>query len=76
MNLAFQGSAWLYRGASPDLLAKARDFFERALELDSANVYALVGIGVVDTVIGSLYMTEDPAFRWRRLRQPWPRLSR
>jgi TolB-like protein/Tfp pilus assembly protein PilF len=61
MDLAFQGGALLYRGASPDLLAKARDFFERALELDSRNLQALVGIGIVDAVIGSLYMTEDPA---------------
>jgi TolB-like protein/class 3 adenylate cyclase/Tfp pilus assembly protein PilF len=61
MDLVFQGGAMLYRGVSPNLLAKARGFFERALELDSGNVGALLGIGIVDTVVGSFYMTEDPA---------------
>jgi hypothetical protein len=40
----FQGRALLDRGLTPDILAKARGFFERALELDRGNVDALVWI--------------------------------
>ena len=61
MDLAFQGSAWLYRGASPDTFAKARSFYVRALQLDGDNIHALVGVGAVDTFVGALYLTEDPA---------------
>ena len=37
MDLCFQGSAWWYRGITPDHLAKARRLYERALALDPAN---------------------------------------
>jgi TolB-like protein len=61
MDLVFQGFALLYRGLTPDNLAKARVLCERARELDVCNVDALVGVGAVDTIVGSLYMTNDPA---------------
>jgi TolB-like protein/class 3 adenylate cyclase len=51
MDLVFQGNAALNRGLSPDLLAKARGFFARALELDRANIGALIGAAVVDARI-------------------------
>jgi TolB-like protein/class 3 adenylate cyclase len=37
MDLYFQGLACLNKGFSPDTMAKARDFFERALSLDPNN---------------------------------------
>ena len=40
----------MYRGVSPDMIAKARTFFERALELDGDNVEAHIGVGFVDLV--------------------------
>jgi TolB-like protein/class 3 adenylate cyclase/Tfp pilus assembly protein PilF len=61
MDFCFQGRATLNRGNSPEILAKAREFFERALELDRGNVEALVGVGIVDLSIGSSYMSDDPA---------------
>ena len=49
MDLVFQGWAALRRGsAHPDAVAKARDFFERALGLDPDDVEALVGAGEED----------------------------
>jgi TolB-like protein/class 3 adenylate cyclase/Flp pilus assembly protein TadD len=61
VDLYFQGRALLIRGVSPDLLAKARGFFQRALELDPGNVGALVGVGAVDAQVAAAYMTDDPA---------------
>jgi TolB-like protein len=61
MDLVFQGHALLYRGPTPDNLAKARVLYERARELDPGNVDALARVGAVDTIVGSLFMTADPA---------------
>ena len=43
VDLYFQGSAWLNKGTSPDHVAQARDFFNRALSVDPDNVDALIG---------------------------------
>ena len=51
----------LYRGVTPDNFAKARAHYRQAFELDSQNVGALLGVGAVDTVVGALFMTADPA---------------
>ena len=48
MDLVFQGRAILYRGQTPNMLAKARAFYEGALELDPSNVDALVEAARVD----------------------------
>jgi hypothetical protein len=65
MDLVFQGRAIFdrahNRGFSSDLLAMARGFFERALELDGPNVDALVGVGSVNTTLSIGYMADDPA---------------
>jgi hypothetical protein len=42
MDLFFQGLAWYFKGITPDSLATARRFFDRALALDPANFRALV----------------------------------
>src|SRR5208282_3316505 len=43
MDLYFQGLAWLNKGLTPDNVAQARSFFDRALAADPGNVDALVG---------------------------------
>src|SRR3984893_17978392 len=49
MDLYFEGWAWLNRGAAtPENIAQARRFFERALLLDPCCVEALVGAALVD----------------------------
>jgi TolB-like protein/class 3 adenylate cyclase len=60
MDLYFQGRALYYRSFAPDSLARAREFYERALELDSGNVDALVGAATVDVIVGTTYMTDNP----------------
>jgi TolB-like protein len=64
MDLVFQGHAAFNRGYSPDLLAKARGFCARALEVDLGNVEALVGLGAVDVLAASLFMTDDSHALW------------
>jgi class 3 adenylate cyclase/TolB-like protein len=60
MDLYFQGLALYNRGFTPDLLAKAREFYERALELDPGNIDALVGVAAVDVTVCVSDMTDDP----------------
>ena len=43
MDLYFQGLAWLNKGSTPDNVAQARSFFDRALAADPDNVDALIG---------------------------------
>jgi hypothetical protein len=44
MDLYFQAEAWGNRGITSEAMARAQDYFERALGLDPANVDALVGL--------------------------------
>jgi tetratricopeptide (TPR) repeat protein len=48
MDLHFQGMAWCNKGETPENLARARSFFERALALDPESVEALTGLAFVD----------------------------
>jgi TolB-like protein len=48
MDLYFQGMAWFNKGPTPDHMARARSFFQRALALDPGSVEALVGLAYVD----------------------------
>jgi TolB-like protein len=50
MDLFFQGLAWHFKGITPDSLATARRFFDRALALDPANFRALVQAAALETV--------------------------
>ena len=45
MDLYFQGLAWFNKGRTPDNVAQARGFFDRALTADPDNVDALDWIG-------------------------------
>ena len=63
MDLYFQGIAWFNKGPTPDHMARARGFFERALALDPGNVEALVGSAQVDLATGASYLTDDQAAR-------------
>jgi TolB-like protein/class 3 adenylate cyclase len=60
MDLYFQGLAWLNRGMSPDNIANARSFFDRALAADPDNVDALVGSARVDVVEGGTVLVTEP----------------
>jgi TolB-like protein len=64
MDFYFQGRAMLNRGLSPDLLANARGFFQRAMELDRSNVDALVGVAAVDMLDAWSYRIDDPRPLW------------
>ncbi len=59
MDLNFQGRAWWHKGPTPEYMAQARGFFERALALDPDNVEALVGMASVDVAVGGALLTDD-----------------
>jgi TolB-like protein/class 3 adenylate cyclase len=61
MDLYFQGIAWINRGVTPESMAKARGFFERALALDPTNVGAMFGISSVDANVAIAFFTDDRA---------------
>jgi len=63
MDLYFQGRAWFNRGTTPDYFSRARDFFQRALALDPANVEALVLIAAVDAMAAANFVPDDFAIR-------------
>jgi TolB-like protein/class 3 adenylate cyclase len=59
MDLYFQGQAWLNRGRTPDNVAQAQSFFNRALSADPLNVETLIGSAWADTVQGAhLFVTD------------------
>ena len=60
MDLYFQGLAWLNRGPSPDNIAHARGFFDRALAADPENVDALIGSARADVREGANFFVTDP----------------
>ena len=65
MDLYFQGRAFLNKGITPALMARARDFFVRALALDSDNIEAAVAAAHVDFAMGSSPMTDDGPAHFR-----------
>ena len=60
VDLYFQGSAWLNRGWTPDNVARARVFFDRALIADPDNVDAIVLSAVADAIAGASSFVTDP----------------
>ncbi|HEY1453467.1 MAG TPA: adenylate/guanylate cyclase domain-containing protein, partial [Roseiarcus sp.] len=61
MDLYFQGLAWLNRGRTPDNVAKARDFCDRAVAADPNNIEALIGSAWADIVAGAHLFASEPA---------------
>ena len=60
MDLYFQGLAWLNKGLTPDNVAQARSFFDRALAADPDNVDALIGSARADVIEGATFFVTDP----------------
>jgi len=60
MDLYFQGLAWHNRGWTPENLARARSFFDRALTADPDNVDALVDSARVVQLEGAFLFVTDP----------------
>jgi TolB-like protein/class 3 adenylate cyclase len=59
MELYLQGRYWWNKGVTPDYLAQARHFFERALAIDPNNVDAMIWIAAVDTALAVCFLTDD-----------------
>ena len=59
MDLYFQGRASWNKGWTPEHLAQARGFFERALALDPRNIEAMVDMAAVDAIAGAHWFTDD-----------------
>ena len=60
MELYFQGLAWHNKSWTPENLAQARSFFDRAHTADPDNVDALIGSARVDELEGGLFFAPDP----------------
>ena len=73
MDLYLQGRAWFNKGRNPDDLARARDFFERALALDPDNLDAALGKAMADFQIAVGYSVDD---RFERLHSIEAQLNR
>ena len=63
MDLYFQGMAWFNKGRNPADIARARDFFERALALDPDNFDAVVGRACADAQAATGYYLDEEAKR-------------
>jgi TolB-like protein/class 3 adenylate cyclase/Flp pilus assembly protein TadD len=60
MDLYFQGLAWFNKGLTPDHVARARSFYDRALAADPDNVEALIGSAAADVADGGNSYVTDP----------------
>ena len=59
IDLYFQGMLHANKGASPEYIAQARGFFERALALDPDNIEAMIGKVTVDARRASYFLTKE-----------------
>ena len=60
MDLYFQGLAWFNKGLTPDHVARARSFYDRALAVDPDNIEALIGSAAADVADGgNSYVTDS-----------------
>ena len=64
MDLYFQGMTWFNKGLTPEYMAQACGFFERALAFDPSNVEAMVGLASVNAAFGASFMTDDGPARF------------
>jgi TolB-like protein/Tfp pilus assembly protein PilF len=60
----FQGIAWFYKGYTPETLAKAREYFQRALDADPNNLIALEWIAGTDLTIATNFQGADRAAKF------------
>ena len=60
MDLYFQGLACFNKGITPDNIAQAQSFFDRALSADPGNVDALVWSARMDGAAGGQSFVADP----------------
>jgi TolB-like protein/class 3 adenylate cyclase len=60
MDLYFQGLSWVNKGRTPENVAQARSFFDRALAADPENVDALIGSAGSDVLAGSHVFVTNP----------------
>ena len=60
IDLYFQGMAWLNKGRTPNNIAQARSFFDRALLADPNNIEALVASARANVIEGTLSFVSDP----------------
>ena len=60
LDLYFQGLAWFNKGRTPDSVAQARSFYERALAADPDNVDALISSAYARTVEGEHLFVPNP----------------
>jgi tetratricopeptide (TPR) repeat protein len=58
-DLCFQGASWLNMGRTPEHMAQARGFYERALAPEPGNVEALVGTAWANFAIGTNLLPDD-----------------
>jgi tetratricopeptide (TPR) repeat protein len=59
MDLYFQGMAWFSKGWTPDNIAQARSFFDRALTVDPDNLDALIGSAAANALEGAIPVVPD-----------------
>ncbi len=64
MDLVFQGRSLLNSGLTPEYMARAHHFYERAAALDPKNIEAMVGLALVDGSAGAALMTDEPHARF------------
>jgi TolB-like protein/Tfp pilus assembly protein PilF len=64
MDLVFRGRSWYNKGLTPDCMAQARRFFEKAMVLDPENIEAMIGLAGVDATTGGALMTDDWSARF------------
>jgi TolB-like protein/class 3 adenylate cyclase/Flp pilus assembly protein TadD len=60
-DLYFQGKACWNKGVSPEYMAQAKAYFERALVLDPENIDALVGLATVVATSAGSFAIDDRA---------------
>jgi class 3 adenylate cyclase/TolB-like protein/Flp pilus assembly protein TadD len=58
-DLSLQGLAWFNKGLTPENLAKAREYYRRALDVDPGNLTVLEDMASVDATIAGSYAAVD-----------------
>jgi tetratricopeptide (TPR) repeat protein len=60
MDCYFQGLAWFNKGRTPENVAQAQGFFDRALQTEPSNIDALLGSARANITEGALSFVTDP----------------